>query len=367
MQPSPAKSLLAQAIAIAACAFSLPALAEGATEILMQLTPAGEFRASDGREIPSGAWRIDGQIAGRVIGEFNARANPLVLDYEHQTLHKETNGQPAPAAGWLRELVWIDGKGLFARVELTARAQSLIRAGEYRYVSPVFLYHKTTGEVLAIEMAALTNNPAIDGMEPLVLRAAATFGRIPSETPAMNKLLLALIASLNLRPDSTEDEAAAACSAKLDELANLRRALDVPEAASSVAALAHCTALRTKADAPDPAKFVPASVVEELKGQIAALSAKTAEREVGELVEAGLADGRLLPAQKEWATALGKGNLAALTAYLAATPAIAALSGSQTRGRAPESTATNPHALTETELAICAATGTTPEAFAKAK
>lgn len=47
-------------------------------------------------EVP--AWRINQAIATRVIERFNARANPAVVDYEHQTLHKETNGQPAPAA-----------------------------------------------------------------------------------------------------------------------------------------------------------------------------------------------------------------------------------------------------------------------------
>ena len=57
-----------------------------------------------------------------------------------------------------------------------------------------------TGEVLAIEMAALTNHPAIDGMEPLALRAAATFGFIdpdsdPEEDSAMHPLLAALIAA----------------------------------------------------------------------------------------------------------------------------------------------------------------------------
>lgn len=43
-------------------------------------------------------WHIDQAVAARVMERFNARRNPPVVDYEHQTLHKETNGQPAPAA-----------------------------------------------------------------------------------------------------------------------------------------------------------------------------------------------------------------------------------------------------------------------------
>ena len=161
-------------IALAACAFSVTAPREGASRIEIQLTPAGTFKPSDGREMKVPAWRIDRAIADKVIARFNARKTPPVVDYEHQTLHKETNGQPAPAAAWMRALEWREGSGLWATVELTERAAELIRAGEYRFVSPVFAYDAATGEVLAVHMAAFTNAPAIDGMEPLAVQAAAT-------------------------------------------------------------------------------------------------------------------------------------------------------------------------------------------------
>lgn len=160
-------------IALAACAFSVTAPREGANRIDIQLTPAGTFKPSDGREMKVTAWRIDRAIAAKVIARFNARKTPPVVDYEHQTLHKVANGQPAPAAAWMRALHWREGSGLWATVELTERAAALIRAGEYRFVSPVFAYD-ATGEILAIQMAAFTNAPAIDGMEPLAVQAAAT-------------------------------------------------------------------------------------------------------------------------------------------------------------------------------------------------
>ena len=83
-----------------------------------------------------GAWRIDAASAQHVIQRFKARGKPPVIDYEHQTLHKEENGQPAPAAGFFRSLEWREGEGLFAQVELTARAKQYIADGEYRYVIP---------------------------------------------------------------------------------------------------------------------------------------------------------------------------------------------------------------------------------------
>lgn len=366
-QPLAICSAVRQAIALAACAFELPALSDSIPEILVQLTPAGPFTPSDGRGLTVPAWRINADLAGRVIAAFKRRKNPAVLDYEHQTINAEHNGQPAPAAGWLRDLVWEEGRGLFARVELTARAQAHIRAGEYRYISPVFRYDPKTGDVLAVEMAALTNHPAIDGMEPLALRAAATFGL--TETPM--KLLTALIglSMLSLAADATEDQAVAACSAKLKELEDLRAAMGLPANTDGASAVAACTAMRAQVAAgPDPAKFVPISTVEQLKTDLAALTARTRDREVSELVDQGLADGRLLPAQKDWATKLGKSDLVALSSYLATTPAIAALTSTQTKGKAPDKGAVDDAAnLAADELAVCSATGITPEAFAAAK
>lgn len=359
------------AIALAACAFALPQPAEG-DSIQVQLIPAGNFRPDDGRELKVDHWHIDHAVASRLIDRFAARKNPRVLDYEHQTLNKETNGQPAPAAGWITALTWRDGAGLFGTVQLTARAKAAIAAGEYRYISPVFSYDASTGDVLDLQMAALTNNPAIDGMQPLELRAAATFGITTEESP-MNKLLLALCTALALDAGTTtEDQAIAALTAhfKADPLAGVRKSLGVAEDAKPEAIVAACTAIKAKADAAadaDPAKFVPVAQFETVKTELAALTAKQRDGEVSVLVETGLADGRLLPAQKDWATSLGKKDIAALTAYLASAQPIAALTGSQTGGRAPEKTDANPHALTAAELAVCSATGITPEAFAKSK
>lgn len=166
-------------VALAACAYALQTASFiGGNLAQIQLTPARDFTPTDGRAMSVASWRINAAIAARVIERFSVRRNPAVLDYEHQTLLKEDNGQPAPAAGWIRGLEWRDGSGLWATVELTERAADFIRRGEYKFISPVFAYDAGTGEVLAITMAAITNSPAIDGMEPLALRAAASAGFI---------------------------------------------------------------------------------------------------------------------------------------------------------------------------------------------
>ena len=97
-----------------------------------------------------------------------------MIDYEHQTLNKATNGQPAPAAGWFKGLEWREGQGLFmVQIEWTERARAMISGGEYRYLSPVFGFDSQTGAVTYIHSVALTNDPALIGLADLAAATAA--------------------------------------------------------------------------------------------------------------------------------------------------------------------------------------------------
>lgn len=359
------------AVAIAACAFDAAATPDGSGRVLLQITPAQDFLPSDGRAIDVPAWRINGEIAQRVIAATAADVQPPVIDYEHQTLHKEKNGQPAPAAGWMHGLRWIEGRGLFAEAELTARARDQVAAGEYRYFSPVFEYHPVTGEVQRILMGALTNHPAIHGMDAVNLLAAATarFTTPPQSPETTVTLLEKLLAAIGLPADTPEDAAVAACTAIKAQADAARNALQLDASATPESVTAACTSLRTAAAAktPDPAQFVPVAVVQEMQTNIAALTAKQLQRDIDDLVQPALQDGRLLPAQEPWARDLGQTNLAALTAYLQTAQPIAALTATQTRGQPPASAAPAAHGLTADEVAVAAACGLTPEQFAAAK
>ena len=65
------------------------------------------------------------------------------------------------------------------------------------------------------------------------------------------------------------------------------------------------------------------------------LSAASHDDKISKLIDPALADGRLLPAQKAWAEALGKSDLAALSTYLDTAQPIAALASMQTHGKKP--------------------------------
>lgn len=368
--------------AVAACLFEIP---QPGTDNLVQIQmlPDGEFRPRDGRKVdtPSGAWRIDAAIAARVIADVAALRTPLVIDYEHQTLQAEDNGMPAPAAGFIRGLEWREGSGLWATVELTQRALQYVREGEYRYFSPVFLFDKRTGAITRLLMGAITNNPALDGMAPMELRAAARFALhedSPEELQMKNELLLALCAFLAIDPKDREEkdvqaDALAALKARTedgDPLAEVRTALELDEDVGAEEIVAACTGLKAKAaktgdGKPDPKKYVEVTVVDELRDQIATLTASHTGREIDELVKPALEDGRLLPAQEKWARELGGKDIASLKAYLDGAKPIAALRGSQTGGRQPE--VDDENGLSADELAVCKATGVDPAQFAKHK
>lgn len=361
-------NLSRSAIALAACSYALPDPAADHT-VWLQVTPAGYFKPADGREMVVPAWHIDAAVASRVIERFQATATPRVLDYEHQTLLRQENGQPAPAAGWFRELEWREGQGLFALVELTARAAQYIAGGEYRFFSPVFLYSPATGDVLDVQMGALTNTPAIDGMQALSLRAAATFGLILEEETPVKTLLAAAVAAFGLAETATEEQAIAALTAHQTNQDALRSVLGVEAKADATALVAACTGLKAKAASPvDPAQFVPVSVVDGLKGEVAALTARLQandDQATSALIDAALEDGRLLKPMESWARELGRKDRAALSQYLAAAAPIAALSRSQTEGKPPVKDSKT--GLTAEELAVCSAMGVTAEQFTAAK
>lgn len=320
----------------------------------VQLIPAGEFRARDGRPQGLRAWIMNAETAERVIALAGARSTPFVIDYEHQTLHAESSGQPAPAAAWFSQLEWREGDGLYATdVEWTGRAREMIEADEYRFVSPVFKFDPQTGEVRELLMAAVTNDPAIDGIADLAAaRYLTTDDHEHEEESAVDEETLK---QLGLEKDASEQqirEAVEALRAKADKTDNLEEQLAAAKANSG-------------GGEPDPSKYVPVETVQGLQQQVAELTSKVHGSEVEQLVKQGLDDGRLLPAMEDWARSLGQKDVAALRSYLESAQPIAALAGSQTGGQPPADGGDSK--LSESDRAVCKQLGITEDEFLKTK
>jgi len=343
-----------QQLSLAACSFEVQP-----KDGRIQLLPYGEFRAVDGRPNDVPAWFLTEENGNDVVALANASRNQLVVDYEHQTLYKEKNGQPAPAAGWMR---WLDftPKGLFADVEWTDKAAAAIAAKEYRYVSAVFSYD-TKGYVRKIYHAALTNYPALDGMDEVLAAASAQFIKPETEQTPMNELLQQLLGL----PQAEEAELTAALTALLQA-----KPKDVALSAAIFKDLADkddkIAALSAQGGQPDLTQYVPVSVVAELQSQVAALTAEREADKGQELITAALSAGKLLPAQKEWAEGVLKqpNGLAFLTGFIENAQPVAALAGSQTGGKAPDERVA---ALTAEEAAAAKMLGMSGEEFVKIK
>jgi phage I-like protein len=365
--PQPTPPTTATPFGIAACSLVITPGKE------LQLLPAGSFKARDGRPFDAPGWFIDGALAQRLIAAADARRNQYVLDYDHQTLLAKKNGQPAPAAGWFKKLEWRDGVGLFAvDVDWTERAAAMIAAKEYRFISPVIGYDKATGAVTSLYMAAITNNPAIDGMSEVLLAAAALHFSLSQPTPlseevSMNieELLEQLRWMLNLPVGAPAEDVQAHLQKLIDQI---KKDEPAATAAASFDLAGHLTQRREQivslsAATPDPAKFVPVETMTALQGQVAALSSELNEGRVDKAVKDALAGGKLLPAQEPWAREFGKKDFAALSAYLESAPPIAILSGMQSGKVDLQSDGTA--ALTANQKDLCRMMGVSEEDFLK--
>lgn len=311
--------------------FALSAVpAEGLHRI--QLTPAGKFKAK------GKTFELSAADAARFVAEYSARQSKWPVDYEHQTLNAQANGQPNPAAGWVESLEWIDGQGLFALVQWTPRAEGLIKGGEYRYISPMFI--SQSGRIVEMMPPALTNYPAIDGMEPVT---ASDVEAINEDDPKMDELLNALRAALGLSADATPEQILAGFQEHLKKVQSMTTASAVP----------------------DPRKYAPIEALTALQAQVNALSATQTETKVEAIVASALADGRLLPALKDWAMDLGRKDLSALSTFVAASVPVPAL-GQLPQSAAAAAGAAGQPTLTAEELVVCSQLGLTADEYINA-
>ncbi len=367
---------LAGSVALSA---SHPDMPEGMNA---QLFPDGQFSSRDGRPacLTGGklaAWRMDADIAAALTVLVAARETPLPVDYEHQLLLAKQNGKPAPASGWLSAVGYVPGRGLFAAVDWTANAREHISADEYRYISPVFRFDPATGAVLEILSVALTNNPALDGMDAVALAALLPANNTATATEeSMDELLERLRWMLNLPITAGPDE----IKAELDKLKAMLSEGDAAAASVDLLALLKgkdesIAVLTTQVAQPDPAKYAPIAALTtlqqanaELKARLEQVASGAQASKVDSLVQAALADGRLTPALEGWARELGAKDEAALTSYLTAAAPVAALTGMQTAGLSGgQPPASSTAALSAEEAFVADQLGMSHEDYIKAK
>lgn len=258
-------------------AVSMPLHQDGAEAPLppewVMLVPADSFSGRDGR----GPYMLD---AAAVLAAFEKGGIDLPIDYDHQTLTSDEKAGPVPAAGWIKALEARDG-ALWGRVEWTPQAAGLIVNKEYRFLSPVFRHDKA-GRVIAMEGAGLTHYPNLT-LEPVAHTQGETMDLMP------------IAKALGVEGED---------AARVDALA------------------AHAARLKTAADNPDPALWVPMSQHRPVAEQLAALQAEVAAQKAEAAVTAAMRAGKLAPAMQDWAMGYATKDPDGFAAWCEKAPAI---------------------------------------------
>jgi phage I-like protein len=136
--------------------------------------PAGTFSTTKGDFV------FSERSAESVMSWYTRRGLRLMGDYEHQTDEPAVGRPPviAPASiTRMTPVVRMNAEGKpelwVTEVKWTDLARSMLERGEYAYFSPTFGWDRETHEVLALLRIALTNDPAINELEPLVAATSA--------------------------------------------------------------------------------------------------------------------------------------------------------------------------------------------------
>lgn len=307
--------------------------ADGELPRRVQLLPKGWVRSQ------AGDFLADEEAMALIVQAWASRQVDVVIDYEHQSLGEGL----APAAGWIRDLS-VGEDGLYAEVEWTPKAAEMIRAREYRYLSPAVGIRESDRRAVYLHSVALTNTPAIHGMRPVVNRG----GRGDMD------LLGQLKAALGLE-EQADEAAVLAEIAKLKEAASreivahkaVLEALELPETATVDEVKAKILVLK------NPSGYVPVAQFQELQRRLD-------QREAEDLVQEALRTGRIAPASAEWLRAYALKDIAAAREFVRTAPVVVPVGTPLAPNRAPA-----PAVIDEVQARINRQLGITDEIFQK--
>ncbi len=264
---------------------------------------------SDGGDfvVDAEAWRL-------MAAAFEDREADPVIDYHHQSLGGEyaaPDGK-APAAGWIRKLRYEPGRGVVAAVWWTEKARQMIRAGEYRYLSPVNFVRKSDKRSIELHSAGLTNEPAIRENVPKLAaeRTLEKEKKVMADEPAptgdIGMLIGQILAKLDITDLENVNDVPAALKAILEAVAKKGGGETEGEGESEEVASSIRAALKLS-DKADVETVVAAidglrqgsGTVTALQKQVNELQTGLAERDANDLLKPFIAKGVLHPEGNE--------------------------------------------------------------------
>ncbi|MDH3998236.1 MAG: phage protease [Desulfuromonadales bacterium] len=283
--------------------FELPS--DGSLPQMIELVPGGpEIIGRDGRR-----WRND--EPQQIVDALSARAIDLVVDFEHATELKAPRGEQAPAAAWITDFELKADGSVWGQVFWTPKGAAAVSMREYRYLSPVLLYHKQSRQIRSLSSLALTNKPnlfnkALNHQQTTDNQQSTSNQQTQPEEDIMLKTLLA---KLGLPEDATDEQALQAIEALQADLQTANNRAETPSLDKFVpradydAALARAANAEQALDGRDSAEVESAILVE---------------------IDAALKAGKIVPATRAYYSAMchQQGGLAQFKAFVAAAPVV---------------------------------------------
>lgn len=280
----------------------------------VQIFPAKqEWVGIDGR----GPYRLSNPDAVIAASKISSNLKYAMIDRDHaRQLSKP--GTPVKAAAWFQDYEIREDGSIWGKADWTPSATRELSEKEFRYFSPTFRFDPDTGEIFVITGGSMTNTPNFEELEALASQQEKP-STTTKETTPMKKELLALAAKLGLDPETvTEEEILAAAEKAHDQLekltedvANLKKVLKVAEDAEIDAVVDTASQLIGKKpeDTPDPEKFVPKAMYDELATRVDNVEKQTATDKAEEAVASAIKGGKITPANKDWAIGYATQNL----------------------------------------------------------
>ncbi len=302
-------------------------LETGAAPTRILIAPWGDVESTQGR------FFVDGQAVAATIEQFREHGTDIPIDFEHQTLggsYASPDGL-APAAGWIKDLIGIESVGLMADVEWTELGLEHLQKRQYRYLSPVALIRKSDRRLVGLHSAALTNKPAIVGMEALVNREDASEehdrGVPPFGSEPQGRRLAACCQCD--RDDTSEEHGRTSRAWHPGEVKNSTQTVQIAQAKAcgsldqtleeeSMVETLEKLRRQLALDQRDGARQVLVAASQRLAELERREEQKGAEARVSEAMAAG----KLTEAQREWALKLALSDAQSFDEWSAAAPAV---------------------------------------------
>lgn len=221
--------------------------------VKIKVLPLGEVTTTKGDFV------VDNTSINLILSTFKKRGLDIVVDYEHQSV----TDKMAIASGWIKDL-FVEDDALVGLVEWTEMAKEQIKNKQYKYLSPTVLIQNK--RAVRLHSVALTNTPAIDNMYPLCLsdnlnlNIMAILNYLGLDENATTEDVLNAIKQLNIEDDDNNDDKIIATK-------------DTPEVLA-------------------------------LKEEIKQLKEEAELKEINEILDDALKEGRMIPAQREAFTTL---------------------------------------------------------------